>query len=162
MNWKNAGSTKAVNSSAFLELLVLPPQRWHSTLNLLPSEVPFNNSKGLLERKSGFAIQKNRRCQIHFGRASRWPSLQKYQQKGKLLQWQVHLSLKDWRRWFHWFHWWRQQKASLNAGSMFAFFFFWHLIRKLQGLVWSSWRCRDISSRLNNDQKAWRSFLWLI
>ena len=30
-------------------------------------------------------------------------SLQKYQQRGKLLQWQVHLNLKDWRRWFHGF-----------------------------------------------------------
>ena len=67
-------------SCQFLKLLMLPSQWWHSTLDRLPSDASLNLPKGLLKRKSGFTIQKpsnatsTNHCQLHFGRASRWPS----------------------------------------------------------------------------------------
>ena len=107
----------------FLKLLMLLSQQRHSTLDRLSSEVPFDLPKGLLEQKSGHAIQKqsnatsNELLPNSFQKGlSVAKSLWKYQQRGKLFQWQVHLSLK------------RPEilvtsvKASLNAGYMCLLF----------------------------------------
>ena len=149
----------------FLKLLMLLSQRRHSTLDRLSSEAPFDLPKGLLEWKSGHAIQKqsnatsNELLPNSFRKGlSVAKSLWKYQQRGKLFHWQVHLSLK------------RLEilvtlvKASLNAGYMCVFFSYFtstrHLICKLQGQVWRSWICCDISGQLNNDQRKHEDHSW--
>ena len=106
-----AFTTMTLNSrQASLRCVSQPPQRLVETekwfRNPKTVECNFNESLPTSFRK-GLSLAKSE-------------SLQRYQQRWKLLQWQVHLSLKDWRRWFHW---WRQQKASIDAGYMFAFFF---------------------------------------
>ena len=144
----------------YLKLLVLPSQLQHSTLDhRLSSEAPFDLPKG------GRAIQKqlNATSNVSLPNSSRKGlsvarSLRKYQQRGKLLQWQVHLNLK-----------WLETlallvKASLNAGYMFVFFslFYKHTASNPQAtrpglkVVNMLWHFRSTQQW---PKKAWRSFL---